>query len=98
MPLSPAAGWMYTSRKGVRSRILPFATLFMPQPPARQSRVGPRARVCGVQNVKGCLFVDLLERGRQGFVLLGERLIRPARWTEQRFELRREDAPDRRLA
>ena len=38
VPLSPAAGWMKTSRNGVLSRILPFSTLFMKHPPARHSR------------------------------------------------------------
>ena len=37
VPLSPAAGWMKTSVNGVRSRILPAATLFIMQPPAMHS-------------------------------------------------------------
>jgi hypothetical protein len=41
VPLSPAAGWMKSSRNPVCSRILPLATLFIAHPPAKQSRVLP---------------------------------------------------------
>ena len=43
VPLSAAAGCTKTSRKGVRSRIFPLATLFMAHPPPRQRR-GLRVR------------------------------------------------------
>ena len=53
VPLSPAAGWMNTFLNGVLLRILPLATLFIAQPPARHSAVERNARVHAAQHVKG---------------------------------------------
>ena len=49
VPLSPAAGWMNTFLNGVCCRILPFATLFIAQPPARHS-VSSGTRACTPRN------------------------------------------------
>ena len=84
---------MYTSRNGVCSRILPLATLFIAQPPARQRRVLPGPLVQRAEHVEGRLLEHDLQRGRDRLVPRLDRILRAARRAEQRLELRREDRP-----
>ena len=51
-----------------------------------------------VQDVKGSLLEDDLQRRRDRFVPRRERLVGASRRSEQRFERRREHAAERRLA
>ena len=60
--------------KGVRSRILPLATLFMAQPPARHSR-GSSGRAGGRSGRGIPLLEHHLQRGGHGLVARRHRLI-----------------------